>query len=232
MPTLEQIKEQIKELSAEDKIALGSYATAQWTKEKQAAEELELLQSLPTPVTDNDREFIEKNKENKNIQWNKIKFAETYIELDGLKFPRTIVKYDDIKNTPGLKLNKNVYQYTHYSIFLRDLGGFEYDYFTFDAVEQLKKAGYKIPSKDQRQKAIDVFGWKDGIFWLLFNYPKAGIRLSNGMRDNVGKGSSIWTSTLLDDNNSAYYMLFYNIGNDDIDLKKLNTARSLIFLQD
>lgn len=217
MPTLEEIKGYVKELSAEEKLALWSYATAEWTKEKQSAEELKLLQSLPTPITDSDKAFIEKHKNNKNIKRDKIKFTETTIELDGLKFPRTIVQYDDIKSTEWLKLDKNVYQNNGH------------DSFTFDAVKQLGKAWHKVPSKDQWQQAADVFGWH-GLLGQLLNYPKAGVRRSNGERVNIGTGSRLWSSTAHDDSH-AYVVWFHADGNGTQNWSNQDDARSLVFLQ-
>lgn len=217
MPTLEEIKAQINELKPEEQLELGSYATQKWTVAKQSAEELKLLQSLPTPTTDSDKAFIEKNKNNKNIQWDKIKFTETTIELDGLKFPRAIAKYDDIKNTAWLKLNDNVYQNNGH------------DYFTFDAVNQLGKAWHKVPSKDQWQQAADVFGWY-GLLGQILNYPKAGVRRSDGERDNVGAGSRLRSSTPRDAN-GAYDVWFGADGNGSRYWSTQRVARSLVFLQ-
>lgn len=217
MPTLEEIKGYVKELSAEEKLALWFYATAEWTKEKQSAEELKLLRSLPTPITDSDKTFIEKHKNNKNIKRDKIKFTENTIELDGLKFPRTIVKYDDIKNTRGLELNKNVYQ--------KD----GHDYFTFDAVKQLGKAWHKVPSKDQWQQAANAAGW----YWLLgqlLNYPKAGVRRSHGNRSYVGTRSELWSATPFDVN-LACSVWFDADGDGSPHWYYQDYARSLVFLQ-
>ncbi len=222
MPTLEEIKGYVKELSAEEKLALWSYATAEWTKEKQSAEELKLLQSLPTPITDSDKAFIEKHKNNKNIKRDKIQFTENTIELDGLKFPRTIAKYDDIKNTPWLKLNNNVYQ--------KD----GYDYFTRDAVHELSVKEWspykgKVPSKGQRQKAADVFGWY-GLLGQILNYPKAGVRRSNGLRDYVGTVSELCSSTPHGDSH-VYSVWFTADGGGSQNWNNQDTARSLVFLQ-
>jgi len=218
MPTLEEIKLQIDGLKPEEQLELGTYATSKGTAAKQSAEELALLQSLPTPITDSDRAFIEKHKNNKNIKRDTIKFTETTIELDGLKFPRTIAKYDDVKNTAWLKLDTNVYQ--------KDGN----DCFTFDAVKQLGKAGKNIPSKDQRQQAADVFGWSYWLLWQLLNYPKAGVRRSYGIRGSVGVESLLWSSTPLD-GFSAYCVWFGADGGGDLYWDFQDGARSLVFLQ-
>jgi hypothetical protein len=222
MPTNEEIKSYLDGLSPEElKVAEDHLDSLTWTWEKLSAEKLELLQSLPTPITDSDKAFIKKNKHNNAIQRDKIKFTETTIELDGLKFPRTIAKYDDVKNTPWLELDTNVYQ--------KDGN----DYFTFDAVEALqssKKYKDKIPSKYQWQQTADVFGWDYGILGQLLNYPKAGVRRSIGERVGVGTTSVLWSSTLHADD-IAYGVWFSVDGVGTQDWINQSTARSLVFLQ-
>lgn len=217
MSTLDELKVQVDTLTPEQQLELAHYATSKGTAAKQSAEELELFQSLPTPVTDNDRAFIEKNKNNKNIQRDKIKFTTNSIELDGLKFPRTIVKYDDIKDIEWLELDNNVYQ--------KDGN----DYFTFDAVQQLGKAGKSIPSKDQRQQAADVFGWSYGLLGQLLNYPKVGVRRFSS-RSGVAAVSHLWSFTSYDSNH-WYYIWFISDGGFLQDWFNKD-SRSLIFLQD
>lgn len=219
MTNLQEIKLQIDKLTPDQQLELADYATSKGTATKQSAEKLVLLSSLTTPVTDSDKAFIANNKHNKDILRYKIKFTETTIELDGLKFPRTIVKYEDIINTSWLKLNTNVYQNNGY------------DYFTLDALRKLGKAWYKVPSKDQRQQAADLFGWDYWLLWQLLNYPKAGVRRSNGSRGDVGIVSHLWSSTIHVFNGSGDVWFSVDghggqIWNDQY------PASSLVFLQD
>lgn len=172
-----------------------------------------------SPVTKNDESFLAKNKNNTNIQREKIKLSETTIEINGLKFPRTIVTYDDIRNTPWLKLDKNVYQNNGH------------DYFTFDAVKNLEKAGKKIPSEDQWKQAADALGRDWWLLGQLLNYPKAGLRNSNGKRNDIGYVSRLWSSTssgLF----KAYTVWFFTTGSGSGHPDSKRSARSLIFLQD
>jgi hypothetical protein len=185
----------------------------------QAERTQDILLWWPIWATESDRIFIKKHKNNKNIQRDKIKFTATTIEIDGLKFPRATVRYDDIKDTPWLSLDNNVYQKNGY------------DYFTFDAVKQLSKVGKRIPTKDQRQKAADVFG---GDYWLLgelFNYPKNGLHLSSGDTDLVDDVVTLWSSTPYDD--YCIYSVYFNANNGgNINWSYRRNACSLVFLQE
>lgn len=181
-----------------------------------------LSQKLPTPVTENDRIFIEKNKNNKNIQRNKIMFTQTAIEIDGLKFSRNIVKYSDVKKTPWLK--GNVY---------RENG---YDYFTFGGVQKLLAAGYMIPTNLQRRKAADALWWY-GMLGLLLDYPKAGGHTFYSVQNTVGSwplysqsNTLLWSSTPRVPNINAYGVWFDgHDGSRNLD-DQLN-ARSVVFLE-
>lgn len=220
MPTLQEVQNIVDQLTPEEQLELGSYATKKWTAAKQSAEELALLNSLPTPITDSDKIFIQEHKNNKHIQRDKIKFTETTIELDGLKFPRTIVKYNDIKNTPWLVLDINVYQ--------KD----GHDYFTSDAVKQLSKAWHRILNEDNMQQILDVCWLRYGLLIQMLNYPKAGLHLSNNDSiDYVGTGFGMWVATA-DDPNHDYTIWANVLGLEDQDLYDNEPACSLVFLQD
>lgn len=216
MSTLDEIKAQINELTPEEQIEIWNYATSKGTVAKQWAEEVKVLSLLPIPITENDRNFIERNKYNKDTQWDKIIFTKDTIEIGGLKFPRTIVKYDDIKNTPWLELNNNVYQKDDYSCF------------TFDAVEQLGKAWYKIPNRDQRKQVVDICWWYRALAMLL-NYSEAPC-MSNGTR-YFGPGLNLWSSTTSQDNINAYSVLLFTSTNGMGRFVDKNEAISLVFLQ-
>ena len=225
MPTNEELKSYLDGLTPEQQKESIDYLSLKGTAAKQSAEKLKLLQSLPTPIADSDRAFIEKHKNNKDIQRDKIKFTETTIELDWLKFPRTIVKYEDIKNIAWLQLDANVYQRGND------------DYFTFDAVKQLGKAWYKVPSKDQREQAVGVFGWSYGLLKQFLNYPKVGTYLNTKRhrRGGVDSCSYLWSSTPRNDTSS--YGVWFGVderGNDSGDLNYCyhNYGRSLVFLED
>lgn len=214
MSDLQSLKEQVGKLSPQEQIELAVHI---YSSNKKSKKLVETLSWFPTPITDSDKLFIKENKNNKNIQRDKIKFTEKTIECNGLKFPRNIVKYDDIKNTSWLKLNENVYQ--------KD----GHDYFTFDAVQKLGGAWHKIPTKDQRQQAADVFGWDYWLLGQLLNYPKAGVRRSNGTRDDVGSESRLRSST--PHLYGAYAISFPADGSGYHSCYVLDHARSLVFLQ-
>lgn len=175
------------------------------------------LINKPVGFTQSDKAFIEKCKDLNYIKRDKIKFTEKTIELNGLKFPRELVKYADVKDIPWLTLDKNVYKYP------------KQDYFTQDAVRKIADAGKKIPSTYQREHAADALGWKEHkasyrLLREILNYPQTGV------------DTQVWTApTWWSD--PTYYMRF-RTRNDGLGNKfyweslfEEKTGRSLIFLQ-
>ena len=60
MSTVQSIKEQIKSLNPTEQVEIADYVTTLKNTKKDIASD---LSSLPTPVTDSDKAFIEKNKD-------------------------------------------------------------------------------------------------------------------------------------------------------------------------
>ena len=100
MPSLEEIKNLVDKLNPEQQIELAGYATKKWKEAKKSAEEILPILTLSSPFTDSDKAFVQQHEKNKKINFSKIKFAENIIEIDGLKFPRTVGTYNDVKDIP------------------------------------------------------------------------------------------------------------------------------------
>lgn len=188
-------------------------------------EAIELI-NKPVWFTESDKKFIDtyRNKtEGKNIQREKMKFTANTIELNGLKFPRTIVKYQDVQDVSSLSASwrfwVNVFQ------------SGKYDYFSFDAVEELVNAGYRIPSTTQWKQAADVFGWGwAGYYRLgkLLHYPKVGFHSANGQSADFW--SVLWSSTSKDETH-AYSVTFDENYNSTQNWNNKYNFCSLVFLQ-
>jgi len=219
MENMQYLKQLIDSLPSDKKLEIGVYATSQWTIAKQKEEELALFQALPEPITENDRNFIEKNKHNKSIQWAKIKLTETAVEIDGIKFWRDVAKSRDVKNIKGVRLNKDFFEENGVC------------YFNRSGIQKLLKAGIKIPTIEERRKAVAVFGWSYMLLGQILNYEWSGVLHDNGQLAYVGD-SVLWSSSSFDD---EIYAILFNAGGagkgyEEV-LYKLD-ACSLVFLQD
>jgi len=119
------------------------------------------------------KKFLRKHRNTEQVKQaiisGKLIFHEKGVELDGLKFPINILKYDDVKNIPWLELDSNVYQKGNSA------------YFTFDAVSPLMRTfGNKVTTKYHRKQAADVFKWSYEILGKVLGYDNAGLRNPNG----------------------------------------------------
>lgn len=226
MASVEEIKAFIDKLKPGEQLEIAQYATT-------ASEKLKETLAAITPITENDKKFIETYKNNPNIQRDKIKLSETTIELNGLKFPRTLATHSEVKDIPDLKLDHNVYQRNGH------------DYFIFDAVQKICKAGKKIPERWDWIQAAKVFGlqggefhWEENYGWesffllgQLLNYPHTGLRIMDGWAKHADEVTHLWSSSELHGTTYGWYVCYNHVSGC---LKYDNGvfARPVVLLQD
>ncbi len=202
MSTVKNIKTQIDGLSLEKQLYIGSYANKKWTEVKQAAEESALFR-LPTPITDSDRVFIQENKENTDIQRNKLEMLPEWFRFDsGRIWPRKPLGMEVFENIAELIEGKTMFSikapWDISEIPLSDvvlipnhLKGaplYEYHGEALSLIWLLEKKYNLIEATPEEIKqAIAVLGWFKSLDLLskLLNYPPASVRLPDGKRDLV-----------------------------------------------
>jgi hypothetical protein len=185
-----EIKRQIDLLSPDEQMDIGSYATVQWKKAKDLVDYLALQESIPTPSTDHDADYIAKYLHNPMIQRSKIRFSNDAIFLDDLAFPRSISSYTDVHNVPWLSLDKNVYHHNWN------------DYFDFDAIQYIQNAWYAVLSKEQWEQAVSVFWWDYRLLSDILNYPQVGFRQADTIWSAENNATVLWSSS--SDDSLAY----------------------------
>jgi len=246
MPGITGVKGQVDNLNLEKKLEIWKYAIDQYATSKgivveKLSEEIELLKSLPTPFTDSDKVFIEKNKHNKDIQREKMQILPEGFIFDGIFRSRDPADMEVFKDIPELIEWKTMFskkapwdygdEPLPGSVLVpfhpKDMPPYKYNWKKLPLALLLEqKYGLHQFTKEERQQAADIFWWSYWLLGQLLNYPKAGIRRSNGVREKVGTVSSLYLPiTLYDDLACIIYFNVYGAKS----WNRQDDARSFVF---
>lgn len=176
-----------------------------------------LQQEKPTPL-ENYKAFLAKHKD--KIKADKIKFTETAIVINGIKFSRNMLQYEDIKQVAWIELWVNVYQVEGKT------------YFTEGAVDKLIKLWYAIPKTAQLDKAVKVLDGQYPLLCELLDYPKTGVRKSDGTMAGDKLTSQLWLQDRNPVTNNLAYMACRDKSGSRDRSKPWADARPIVLLEE